>query len=453
MIFWILAAALAAGAVLAIVRPLARTAETPAAAEHDIAVYRDQLAEIDRDRARGLIDEAQADAARTEIKRRLLAADRRLRQAEAPARTMPARRLAAGLIVALPLLALAIYLPLGAPELPDQPLAERDPAQRERMLALQADTEALAQDLAENPENLEGWLELGRRYSALERPEQAVEAYARAVGLSEGDPAVVGAYGEALVDAAGGSVTDQALAAFEQVLEADPDDPRARYYMGLARAQVGDDRGALARWQALAADSPADAPWMPLLRQRLAGLAQRLGVDLAEVMPDPAAPAGPSAADMQAAQEMSEEDRAAMVRGMVDGLAARLEAEPDNLDGWLRLGRSYQVLGEHRRAAEAFGRAAALAPEDTALQHVYLDALATATGSGPLPQEILTLSERLLARDGTDVRALWFLGLDAARGGRAAEAERYWTRLIEQLPADSAERDAIRRRVEALQAG
>jgi cytochrome c-type biogenesis protein CcmH len=453
MIFWVLAAALAAGAVLAIVRPLARAPEAAPALEHDLAVYRDQLAEIDRDRARGLIDDAQAEAARTEIKRRMLAADRRARRAAAATRRRPARRLAAGLVVLLPLLALAVYLPLGAPNLPARPFAERDPAERERLQALQEDTETLARELADRPDDLDGWVALGRRYTALGRHEQAVEAYARAVGLSGGDPAVVGAYGEALVDAAGGSVTEQALAAFEQVVEADPADPRARYYLGLARAQAGDDRGALERWQALAADSPPNAPWMPLLEQRLAGLAQRLGVDLAEIMPPPAAPAGPTAEDLEAARAMSEEDRAAMVRGMVESLAARLDDNPGDLEGWVRLGRSYMVLGETARAAEALGRAAALAPDSRAIQHAYLDAMAAATGSGPLPEAIVAVAAGLLERDGTDVRALWFLGLDAARDGRAADAERYWSRLIDQLPPDSPEREAIRRRIEALPAG
>ena len=458
MIFWVIAAALTAGTVLAVVRPLTKSRELPPAIEHDLVVYRDQLAEIDRDLEKGLIDTNQAEAAKVEIKRRILAADRRAETVTRPTRRGPARRLAGGLVVLLPLLALAVYLPLGAPSLPSQPLAERDPGQRERLLALQAETDALARDLAAAPEDLGGWFELGRRFTALGRLDDAVDAYGRAVGLSGGDPAVVGAYGEALVDAGGGMVTEQALAAFEQVLTADPADPRARYYLGLARAQAGDDRGALERWQALAADGPADAPWLPLVHQRLAGLAQRLGLDPTTVVPDPAPPgdrlaAGPSAADVEAAMAMSEDDRAAMIRGMVDGLAARLADEPDDVDGWRRLGGAYAALGEPDRAAEAFGRAASLSPDDLAVQHAYLDALAAATGSGPLPDEIVSVAERLHARNGDDVRALWFLGLDAARGGRPDEASGYWTRLLELLPAESPEYEAIRQQIETLPAG
>jgi cytochrome c-type biogenesis protein CcmH len=464
MIFWIAAAAVTAAAVAALLRPLLRP-RGPAAdpAEHDQAVYRDQLAEVERDRARGLLDDAQAEAARTEIGRRLLAAaDRQQRgraPAEAPRVSRANRRLALILAVLVPVTALAVYVPLGAPELPSQPLAQRDPAEREAFRAALAEAEALARRLDEQPDDAAGWIELAQRYDALGRYSESSDAYARAVGLTEGDPVITAAYGEALVNAAAGTVTDQAVAAFEEALAARPDDPRARFYLGLARAQAGDDAGALDRWRALMADTPADAPWLPMLRERIAAVAGRLGLDVAAAMPEPAPPARPQTGagapalsddQMAGAAGMTAEERTEMIRGMVEGLAARLEREPDDLEGWLRLANAYRVLGEPARAAEALARAAGLAPEDPGVLAAYGDALLESAAGDTLPPQFVAVMERLLALDPDSPRALWFLGIHAAVEGRADDAEALWSRLLAQLEPGTPEHTALERQIAAL---
>jgi len=479
MIFWIVAAVVTAAAVAALLRPLLRPRRPLAdPAEHDQAVYRDQLAEVERDRARGILDDAQAEAARAEIGRRLLAAADRGQRGRPPADASPAegapaaaprvshanRRLALVLAVLVPLGALGLYVPLGAPGLPSQPLAQRDPAEREAFRAALSEAEALAGRLEDQPDDAAGWIELAQRYDALGRYTESSDAYARAVGLTEGDPVVTAAYGEALVNAAGGTVTEQAVAAFEEALAARPDDPRARFYLGLARAQAGDDAGALDRWRALMADTPADAPWLPMLRARIADTAGRLGLDVASVMPEPAPPARPQTGagtgapalsddQMAGAAGMAPEERTEMIRGMVEGLAARLEQEPDDLEGWLRLANAYRVLGEPANAAAALARAADLAPDDPGVLAAYGDALLESAEGDTLPPEFVAVMQRLLALDPDSPRALWFLGIHAAVAGRPDDAEALWSRLLAQLEPGSPEHTALERQIAALQGG
>ncbi|NBC32922.1 MAG: c-type cytochrome biogenesis protein CcmI [Alphaproteobacteria bacterium] len=472
MLFWIVAAALTAACVALLVKPLMRraekggTVESPNAHEAHMAAYRAQLEELERDEAAGLVDPERAEALRTEISRRLLAAgtptpaDSTTAPAAAPARRRPI--LALLLVIAIPLTALGLYIAGGSPGIPSRPLADRDPAERQAYEALVAEVDRLSRAAREDPENAEAQARLGDAFMQLQRYAEAAEAYGRAVGLTGGDPALTSAYGEALVSADNGTVTAQARAAFERVLDARPGDPRARYYLGLARAQAGDDEGALERWAALVADSPADAPWLSMVRRQAEAAAERLGRDVAAALPDPlpaAGPAGgPSRADMDAAAGMSEDDRAAMVRGMVEGLAARLETNPDDLQGWQRLAQSYAVLGENRLAAEAYARAAALSPDDPRLLSVYADAIlatanpeAGAEAGQTLPPELAPVLERLLALDPGNPRALWFLGLDAATDGRAGEARDYWSTLRAQLDPGTPEHDALTRQIQRLQ--
>ncbi len=502
MLFWIVAAVLTAAVVAALLRALLKPPAMAAdGAAHDRAVYRDQLTELERDRARGLITADQAEAARIEIARRLLAADARggVRLDKSPAapaaaepapgatpmppRTRPsraARWAALALMVVVPVAALAIYLPTGRPGLPSQPLASRDPAERNALRALIAETDALARRLAAEPGDGAGWVALGQRYNALERYDEAAAAFGRAAGIMADNPAVLGAYGEALINAAGGTVTEQARAAFERALAARPGDPRPRFYLALARAQAGDDRDALARWQELMRDSPANAPWVPTVRTRIAEAAGRLGLDVAAAIPAPAptagpaggaapggpapggsgsggpavgAPGGPTAADIAAAQGLSAGDQAAMIRGMVERLAARLRDNPGDLEGWLRLAGAYRVLGEPAQMAEALSHAAALAPDDRDVLSAYADALVAGSDGQHLPPALLPVLHRLLALDANDLRALWFLGVQAVNDSRPAEARALWTRLLAQLDPGTPEHEAVQRHLSALPSG
>ncbi len=371
---WIAAAALTVVVVALLVAPLVfrRTLRVPPRAAFDLAVYRDQLGEIDRDVERGLLSAEQAEASRVEIKRRILAAaDGAGASTRPPPRRVPI--LAAMIAVAVPAGAVALYLGLGAPQHPDHPFAARgdapsEVAAGEHARELEAALARVEDQLRDSPLDADGWLRLGRIRLALERPSEAADAFRRARALDPGRPEVAARLGEALVAAAGGRVTEEARAAFADALAGNPLSAEARYYLALDRAQQGDSRGAAQGWVDLVALSPRDSPWLDTVRDQIYRAAEALGVDPQAITPTPEALLlaerlrlpGPSAADMAAAAALPAEERDAMIRAMVDRLAARLEQAPEDREGWLRLARAYEVLGETEKARSALRRAEAL---------------------------------------------------------------------------------------------
>lgn len=463
-IFWIAATAMTVGAVALLLRRLLALDHAPASPEDFVStVYRDQLMALGRERATGEIGAAEAEAAHAEIGRRLLAAAGQAQPAAAvPAR--PPHVVAVGLAVLLPVAALAIYLMEGAPSLPSQPFATRDQGMRIAIQTAAAEARALEQRLAAAPQDRDGWVELGQRWSELDEDARAANAYGRAIGLtggglSGGDPTLTGRYGEALVGANGGTVTETARAAFEQVLALRPGDPRARYFLALANFQAGDDRAALDLWQGLLRDSPADAPWVPSVREHLTETAQRLGLDPRTAIPQPQPPttsqavgpaAGPVAGPAAAIAGLPPDEQAKAIRGMVDGLAARLEQSPDDLQGWVRLARARGVLGDTAAAVDAYARAVALAPDNTDLLRVYADALLAAGRSEEVPPELEAGLPRMLAADPKDLVALWFLGVASKRAGQPAEARRLWGQMRDQFQEGSPEREAIEQHIAQL---
>jgi len=400
MIFWIVAGALTALVVAGLLVPLLRRPHVGAdRGAYDLAIYRDQLAEIDRDLARGEIGAEQAATARTEVERRLLAIAPGDPSAPPSARTResaeprPTAHRLAGIVlaIAVPATAVGIYLFLGTPGVPSQPFAERKTtvdAATQSAPAMEQLAERLAERLAEAPDDRDGWILLARTYTEMQRFDEAARVYGQAIENGFDEAEFHAARGESLTAAADGTVVPEARRAFATALERDPAEPRARYYAGLALIQDGSTREAMQVWTTLLREAPADAPWRPFVAAQVRRAATALGEDpppeAAEVATPQARPqtppaaAGapsPSKAEVEAAGEMSEEDRAAFIRSMVARLAGRLEEQPDNLDGWLRLARAYGVLGETERAKEALARADALvqdlpadAPERAAVE-------------------------------------------------------------------------------------
>ena len=408
MTLWAVFAAMALGASAALAAPLlVRRAPPRPRAAHDLEIYRDQLLEVARARDGGLIPEGEAEAAEAEIGRRLLAAEDALRGGEAapPAARRPGLALVLGL--AVPALAAAVYGSLGAPGLPAGPAAERAAATADDLPALAA---RLAARLEAGPGDPRGWRLLGRVLSGLERFDEAARAYGRAAALLPGDAGLRALRGEALAAADGGRVAEAARRAFADALARDAGEPRARFYLGLAALQAGDREAALARWRALAADSGPDSPWLPALRRRIGALAG-------------AAPpqAGPDAADVAAAALLSAEDRAAMIRSMVEGLARRLDEDPDDAEGWARLARSYRVLGEADKARGALARLARLRPGDTDILLAYARSLAEGGPDGARAAELEAVIGRILALDPGNRAALRIAGEVAGRQGAPAE--------------------------------
>ena len=355
MMLWFVMALMTAAAIFAVLWPLAR--RTPLRSGSDIAVYRDQLDEVGRDRAAGLIGEREAEAARIEVSRRLLAAADTVAPA-AVQNGMTGRRRAAALaaLILLPLGAAGLYLSLGSPELMNQPLEARRALTSEQspILELVARVEA---HLEQNPEDGRGWEVLGPVYMRLGRYDDAVKARRTVLRLLGPNAAREADLGEALTGAQNGIVTAEAKAAFARAVALDSSDFRARYFLGLVAEQDGRPKEAAAIWRALLAEASVDAAWGSFVRESLARV-------------DPAAAAaaqpGPSADDIAAASEMSPEQRNTIVRSMVARLAERLKQNGSDVEGWLRLLRAYMVLGDKeqaRTAADDARRALASDPE------------------------------------------------------------------------------------------
>lgn len=471
MLLWLIFAVMTLAVLAFVLAPLlGRVRGETARAAFDLQVYRDQLRELETDRDRGLLTGEEADAARIEVERRMLrAGDEGVAAAILPRTTWQIAG-AALLAIALPVAAVLLYGEFGRPDLPSQPLAGRAvqapglagqpsgaPAvEIEPMVA------KLADRLKSQPDDYRGWVMLGRSYMVLQRQAAGLAAYRHAAGLPEAatDPTVHSALGEALVLTAEGVVTPDAASHFLQAVTIDPGDPGGRYYLALSRIQAGDLRAGFDGWLALAKDSPADAPWMETVRIQLRQVAAELGIDLDDELPArPEATAGavppargPSAEEIAAARDMSPADRGALVRSMVQGLADRLAEAPDDFDGWVRLGRSYLVLGEPIASRDAYARAAALRPDDIVALTGFAGAARAAEGGvGALPSAAAEAYAKVLTLDGANTEALWYLGEDEAKRGRTAAALAKWRRLRAELPAGSPQRAEIEQRIEALQ--
>ena len=345
MTLWIIFAVMTAAAVFVVLWPLGRK---PRAVEggSDRLVYQDQLQEIDRDRAAGMIGEAEAESARIEISRRLLAAaaEEATRAPEA-AQAQRYRRVAAlTAIVVIPAVALGFYLSLGSPDVPGQPVFARanGPQTGQSIANLISQVE---DHLARDPNDGAGWEVIAPVYLRIGRFDDAVLARRKAILLNGDTPAREADLGEALVAAANGVVTDEAKHAFT-LAAADPDQIKARYFLGLADEQDGNRDAAAAKWKAMLDGAPPDAPWASFVRTALARVT---GAPVS----GPATASGPSPGDVAAADTMDPAQRDEMIRGMVQRLADRLHGDGSDVEGWLRLVRAYTVLGDRDKARDA----------------------------------------------------------------------------------------------------
>ncbi|HLH95988.1 MAG TPA: c-type cytochrome biogenesis protein CcmI [Xanthobacteraceae bacterium] len=355
MILWILFALMTAMAILAVLWPLAR-GQAKHRSGSDLAVYRDQLAEIQRDRTAGQIGEAEAEAARIEVSRRLIGAADAASAAPAPLGSAIAnwhRRVVAIIaLVLLPLGAVGFYLKIGSPGLPGQPLSARAAEIQDHSIEhLVAQVE---EHLAANPDDARGWEVIAPVYLRLGRYDDAVKARRNVLRLAGESAARQADLGEALVGAANGIVTVEAKAAFERAVALDPQDVKSRYFLGLAAEQDGRRDEAAATWRSMLATAPEGADWTGFVRGELARIE-----------------GGPGPADVAAASNMSPDQRTAMIRGMVQKLADQLHKDGSDLEGWLRLVRSYMVLGERDKALAAAGDARhALASDPEKLRRI-----------------------------------------------------------------------------------
>jgi cytochrome c-type biogenesis protein CcmH len=357
MTLWFVFALMTAAAIFAVLLPLGVGSRAQTGGS-ETTVYKDQLAEIDRDVAAGLIGASEADAARVEISRRLLAAADQTRDPPVQSNTRLRRSAALLSLVGLPVLAVAVYLPLGSPRLGDFPLAQRAraPDATQPLDALVAKVE---QHLEQNPTDARGWTVLAPVLARLGRFDDAARAYRNAIAYGGETADRRADLGEVIAAAAGGVVTAEAKGEFEHAQALQADDPKASYFLGLAAEQDGRNADAASIWRALLSKAPQNAPWRPLIEAALT----RVGVPGAPApgaaapgAPAPGAPALPDGA-MAAAKDMSDSDRGTMIRGMVERLATRLKQNGDDVEGWLRLVRAYMVMGDRDKAQGALSDA------------------------------------------------------------------------------------------------
>ena len=347
MTLWLIFAAMTAAAIAAVIWPSARHAGA-ARSGSDLEVYRDQLDEVGRDLARGVIGKAEAEAARVEISRRMLAAAKAARAtppASTPRAAWQRRAVAAASLLAVPILAGGLYLRLGSPELASEhPIAQRNIAfAQESLESLAAQSEA---HLKANPEDGRGWEALAPVYMQLERYSKSVAAWRNSLQYLGESAEREANLGESLTAEANGVVTAGAKAAFVRAATLDEKIVSARYYLGLAAEQDGQREQATKIWRNLIAEAPAGALWLSEVRDALA-----------RVESQSSAQSAPRAAPMADAANLPPRQKAAMVQGMVDRLAARLKQDGSDPDGWVRLIRSYKVLGEFEKASAAAGDA------------------------------------------------------------------------------------------------
>jgi cytochrome c-type biogenesis protein CcmH len=395
--------------------PLLRTrAEPTGRFDAELAIYRDQLAEIERERVAGTLPASEAAAARLEVERRILAA---ADQTKVPIGASPLlhKLLPPLLALMIPVVVLGIYLQLGHPGLPSAPFRPGTSAPREPTIDI---------------------------------PGLVAAARTRAAAQPD-DPDAQAALGEALTLEADGTVTAPAVEAFKKAFQRRPDDPRTLYYLGLHEAQSGDSRAALARWRELYTRSPPDAPYLPTLRAEIERVARAAGVDPGL----PAAMPQPSREQQEAMAALAPEQREQAIRGMVEGLAARLKDNPQDRAGWLRLANAWKVLGENAAAVDAYGHADELSPVDTRLLADWAEAHVRQLKAGetPSPAAVAVL-ERLEKAEPRNALALFYLGAASFAAGDKPAAARRWKTLLSLLPADAPIRGLLEQRIKEAEA-
>jgi cytochrome c-type biogenesis protein CcmH len=440
---------LTAGTVGALLVPLLRTRfGATERLQGDLAIYRDQLAEVERERAAGSLSAEDAAAARTEIERRLLAAADKDGNKDTGAAPQPApawhRFLPPALCLLIPAFALGLYLRIGQPGVPSAPFV---PHPHVPATAPPQTGPSLGQQIA------------AARARLKETPD---------------DPQTLSVLGEFLTQQADGVVPEPAVDLFRRALAKQPDDARALFYIGLHEAQAGEPRAALGRWLDLEARSPEDAPWLPMLRAEIDRVAKQANFDPPSIKPDRKPPAvasaGPPAAapspmgmpqptpeEREAMAKMTPAERQQAIRGMVDRLDAKLRAAPagrvEDRAGWLRLANARRVLGAPAQAAEAYARADALAPLDPLLLANWAESEVRQIqpGSAPSPGAVAVL-KRLEAAEPDNALALFYLGAVSFAHGDKADAARRWKKLLALLPPDAPIRKVLKERIKEAEA-
>ncbi|MDX2221611.1 MAG: c-type cytochrome biogenesis protein CcmI [Rhodospirillaceae bacterium] len=475
---WLVFGLITLAVVAAMIWPLIRGATATDDAAAGLAVFKDQLAEVDREVSRGTLSEAEAQAARLEIQRRMLAAGKRAAVTVDTEHPGLRAGVTAAMAVAVPFAALGAYLALGSPNIGGAPAA---PGQSAGQVAEHGDAEMtqmveqLAARMQAEPNNAEGWALLARSYRQIERFPEALDAYRRTLSLTAPTAELLADAAEMMTATSGGAVTDEALETFYAALNLDREEPRARFYIGMAAAQRDDATRAIAIWRDLTASAPPDAPWLEMVRNQMFQVAQATAIMPMNVEPahpldrtEPAPPPQAAAADADAVPPSDPDDITApdvsalkgqfsgenlgMIQAMVGSLAGRLANDPADFEGWMMLGRSYTVLQNAAGAKDAFAKAIDLRPDAIEPKQQYLAVLWREAGTDGAAQtaEMAQVAEDILRVAPGNAEALMIRGQAQANSGDTAAARRTWTAAAAATPPGSPLGAEIARRMADL---
>ena len=393
---------------------------------------------LDKDHQSGRHSDSDYAATCLDIDRRLLALGHQLAKgAVSEQKDQTFTWLAVGLAITLPFGAALIYADLGRPDLADNPLSKRAAEITSRSETINATKENLAQNLARakaatvaTPDHIESWLKLAEAAAAVKDSATEIRALRMAQQLTSDDPGVLSFLAEALSRAADGQVTVPARDLIDTVLATDPNEPRALFLWGLAAFQDGDYQAAITRWQTLLSISNADAPWLPIVRENIKQAAEAGGIALRPAI-------DPDEDSISAAADMSADDRNAMILSMVARLRDRLNTTPEDTEGWLRLVRAYDVLGDVDAAFTALARATDSAPGDVPLAYQFLERTIGIAMSAEQISMAQTVLARLATNGASGPQYLFFRGHIARVTGDIDAARIVWTELLGTIPAES----------------
>ena len=487
MLFWFIAGILTLGAVLAIIWPILKEktqSEDPAS--FNLQVYADQLDELERDLLQGRIAKQDKESARLEIQRRILSTNSNTKENNNQNHKNPSQfsRMILAVLLAflIPSFALGTYIAIGKPGLPGQPFNNRV-SQTSKPTATATNEGQhgeindmitnLRAKLDKNPNDIKSWELLGKTYLMQKKYSEAASTLERALQITPNNIGMRAAFGEALTLAADGRVTQKSESEFKAVEKHTPDDPRARYYLGLAEYQRNNLTAALRRWIALEIDTPGDAPWRTMLQSRIQKAEKESGIDvsalkLGEITKRPphkrtitpnqgqstqvSKPIpGPSQSQIAAAQNMTAKDRQSMIRSMVQRLADKLKDNPNDVDGWLRLARSYSVLKQSESAINAYSQAAKIAPNRIDIQLNFARALFPAgTPETEIPSRLKPVIENILNLDPNHPEAIFYRGMIAKAEGNYSLAHELWTRLLQVMGPNAPARKSIEKQINSL---
>jgi cytochrome c-type biogenesis protein CcmH len=367
MMFWVFAIVLVITVMLAVYIPLNRESKADTTKPALMRALAAELSEVNADKGMRFAGAGEAQAARAEIGRRLLA----LEASPQPAFQAKNSQIFA-VFALLPILAVPLYLQLGQPEYADQRFATRlDANTEDGQMEVAQLIERVEARLKERPEDAEGWAVIAPVYYRTGRIDDSLNAYAKAIAFTKGPPQqksrLLADRAEIMVAKADGNVAPEAAALFEDAIALDTENQKALFYLAIQLEQTGEADTARANWQKLISRFKGlNPPWLNIAEQRLAGL-------------NGTPQSGPSPDQVQAASDLSQEQRMDMIKGMVEGLAAKLEDDPKNIDGWLQLIRSRKVLGDGNMAAQDLATARAQFNEGSP-ERASIDALATSLG-------------------------------------------------------------------------